>query len=170
MSYKFDRCRVARDAACYGPVRLIARRDAAQQWHIGVAAHRSRTASWRWSATSVASQRAPRPPLCAARSQPWVLAASVPVAHSYATTMAAPTVQAQPLSAPAAPKKSIYPPILIECLPNYVHHLGRISQLLGRPANARAYGKGYRISPDAEEYRVVQRYLLDLEKEDRRIS
>ncbi|XP_045532907.1 uncharacterized protein LOC123720371 [Pieris brassicae] len=95
----------------------------------------------------------------------------MPVAPSYAVMVAAPTVHAQPPRAPEAPKKPAYPPIVIECLPNYVHHLGRIRQILGRPANTRAYGKGYRISPEsADEYRVIQRYLSDLEKEDRRVS
>ncbi|XP_045532686.1 translation initiation factor IF-2-like [Pieris brassicae] len=95
----------------------------------------------------------------------------MPVAPSYAVMVAAPTVHAQPSRAPEAPKKPAYPPIVIECLPNYVHHLGRIRQILGRPANTRAYGKGYRISPEsADEYRVIQRYLSDLKKEDPRVS
>ncbi|XP_045487926.1 protein app1-like [Pieris rapae] len=60
---------------------------------------------------------------------------------SYAAMVTAPTVHAQPPRAPVAPKKPSYPPIVIEFLPNYVHHLGKISQLLGRSANTRAYGE-----------------------------
>ncbi|CAH4034232.1 unnamed protein product [Pieris brassicae] len=73
----------------------------------------------------------------------------MPVVPSYAVMVAAPTAHAQHPRALEAPKKPAYPPIVI----------------------TRAYGKGYRISPEsADEYRVIQRYLSDLEKEDRRVS
>ncbi|CAK1540364.1 unnamed protein product [Leptosia nina] len=95
-------------------------------------------------------------------------------AGAAAAVAAAPTVQARPPRAPAAQPaaaKPRYPPIVVEYLPDWVHHLGEIRRLLGRTANTRSYGRGHRITPETEEeYRVVQRYLSDLQQRDQRVT
>lgn len=71
----------------------------------------------------------------------------------------------QPSTASLKPK---YPPIVVEVLPNWIHHLAAIKQQLGRTANARPFGKGFRFTPvDDEEYRLLQRYFSILEQTER---
>ncbi|KAJ8704171.1 hypothetical protein PYW07_013465 [Mythimna separata] len=68
--------------------------------------------------------------------------------------------------APPQKKPSRYPPLVVERLPNWVAHFKALKELLGRPPNARPYQGGIRFLPESEgEYRVLQRYLTDQEKE-----
>ncbi|KAJ2937520.1 hypothetical protein O0L34_g18665 [Tuta absoluta] len=63
-------------------------------------------------------------------------------------------------------KKPRYPPIVIEKIMAWATHLRTLKEKLGRPINARPFGKGIRIIPtDDTEFRLVQSYLADLEKE-----
>ncbi|XP_075989001.1 uncharacterized protein LOC142984977 [Anticarsia gemmatalis] len=62
-------------------------------------------------------------------------------------------------------KKLRYPPLVVEHLPNWAHHLKELKARLGRAANARPFGKGIRFTPTEDhEHRLIQRYLTELEK------
>lgn len=109
------------------------------------------------------------PPAVARRPPP----AAPPAVPASAPPAASPTAGAPPPpGAPATgvavtkpPSKPRYPPIVVETLPNWVHHFREIQQRLKRVPNARPYQKGVRFSPaDDEEYRCVQSYLSTLEK------
>ncbi|KAL0851468.1 hypothetical protein ABMA28_007265 [Loxostege sticticalis] len=74
-----------------------------------------------------------------------------------------------PQSAPQAVRQQLrgHPPIVVECLPDWVSHFGRLHNLLGHAPNARPYKAGVRFLPHSEaEFRIVQRYLVDLTRED----
>lgn len=65
------------------------------------------------------------------------------------------------------PKTQRYPPLVVERLPNWPHHLSELKKILGRPAYARPFGRDIRFVPeDGDEYRVVQRYLDELQKSE----
>lgn len=69
---------------------------------------------------------------------------------------------------PAQPPKPRFPPLIVEEFPNWTVHFRALRDLLGHAPNARPLGKGLRFTPcSVEEYRVVQRYLYDLEKTER---
>ncbi|CAH2208407.1 jg7474, partial [Pararge aegeria aegeria] len=60
-----------------------------------------------------------------------------------------------------------YPPLVVEKLPNWAHHLRALKAKLGRTPSARPFGKGIKFTPsDEEEYRTIQRYLSELEKSE----
>ncbi|CAK1553809.1 unnamed protein product [Leptosia nina] len=92
---------------------------------------------------------------------------------SYAQLAAAPAADRRPASprpqpaatttaAAAAPR---YPPLVVEVLPDWTTHFRALRDRLGHAPNARPFGRGVRFSPkDGEEYRIVQRYLTELEK------
>lgn len=83
------------------------------------------------------------------------------------------TIVTQPAAAAPAPAaetkkkdKPRYPPLIVEKLPDWPAHFRAVSAKLGHPPNARPYQGGIRFLPESEgEYRVVQRYLTDLERE-----
>ncbi|KAL0819970.1 hypothetical protein ABMA28_007967 [Loxostege sticticalis] len=86
-------------------------------------------------------------------------------------TMTPPTTHQSPpaQSAPQADRQQQrgHPPIVVECLPDWVAHFGRLHRLLGHAPNARPYKAGVRFLPHSEsEFRIVQRYLVDLTRED----
>ncbi|ADD73840.1 gag-like protein [Lymantria xylina nucleopolyhedrovirus] len=102
----------------------------------------------------------PPPPLSPPRS--FASVASEPAAN-------APTSSPQPITQPLyLQPKPKYPPLVVESLPNWHHHLGEIKKQLGRLANVRPFGKGIRFSPTEEdEYQIVRRYLTNLEATDK---
>ncbi|VVC92579.1 unnamed protein product [Leptidea sinapis] len=64
------------------------------------------------------------------------------------------------------PKKPRYPPVVIERLENWSSHFKILAGKLNRPPNGRPYKNGFRFLPDDEtEYRMLQAYFSDLEKE-----
>ncbi|XP_052743890.1 uncharacterized protein LOC128199240 [Bicyclus anynana] len=66
------------------------------------------------------------------------------------------------------PKKPRYPPLVVEQLPNWAHHLRQLKDKLGRAPNARPFGRGIKFIPTEEnEYRLLQRYLTELEKTEK---
>ncbi|XP_026315794.1 proline-rich receptor-like protein kinase PERK9 [Hyposmocoma kahamanoa] len=70
-------------------------------------------------------------------------------------------------TAPPAEKRPRYPPLIVEHLPNWAHHFRELKSKLSRAPNARPYGRGVRFLPrDEVEYRLVQRYLTTLEREE----
>ena len=82
------------------------------------------------------------------------------------------TVQADPTVAPPdgaqAPTKPRFPPLIVEDFPNWTTHFRAIKDQLGHAPNARPLGKGMRFSPGSiAEYRIIQRYLCELEKTER---
>lgn len=90
-----------------------------------------------------------------------------------AATNAPPVSTAPPPPASAAPPqtpivKQRYPPLVVETLPNWSTHFKNIKSRLGRAPNARPFGRGVRFSPSSEEeYRIIQRYLSELERTER---
>ncbi|XP_034839857.1 uncharacterized protein [Maniola hyperantus] len=67
--------------------------------------------------------------------------------------------------------RSAYPPIIVECLPNWTRHFETISRALGHAPNARPLGRGVRFLPrTAEEFRAVQRHLTVAAAQDSAIS
>lgn len=69
---------------------------------------------------------------------------------------------------PPAAKRPRLPPLIVEYLPDWVRHFKNLKKLLNCAPNARPYGKGVRFTPRSEdEYRVIQRYLSDLEKTEK---
>ncbi|CAB3229171.1 unnamed protein product [Arctia plantaginis] len=81
---------------------------------------------------------------------------------------AAPTVDTEMTAATTtqAPRRR-YPPLIVEHLPNWATHMRELKRSLGRAANARPFGRGIRFSPkDDQEFRLVQRYLTALEKNE----
>ena len=72
---------------------------------------------------------------------------------------------AQPQGAQSKPR---FPPLIVEEFPNWTIHFRPLKDQLGHAPNARPLGKGMRFSPaSVEEYRTVQRYLVELEKTER---
>lgn len=123
--------------------------------------------------------RRPPTPECAATDPPAeapaadrLFAAVASAASRPRTPVAAdaPATVAQPDAQPPTSTKG-YPPIVVECLPNWTVHFAAIRGQLGHAPNARPLGKGVRFIPRSpEEYRVVQRYLVGAMAEDPAIS
>lgn len=66
----------------------------------------------------------------------------------------------------ATQSRGKYPPIVVEKLPNWTHHLATLKGLLGYTPNARAFGTGIRFIPKSgDEFRTVQRYLVEKKRE-----
>lgn len=97
---------------------------------------------------------------------------SLPQPRSYANAAAEPgpstaqpaQLRASPSSDIPQPKTQRYPPLVVESLPNWPHDLGEIKKILCRAAYARPFGHDIRFPEDGHEYRVIQRYLSELEK------
>ncbi|XP_050552515.1 nascent polypeptide-associated complex subunit alpha, muscle-specific form-like [Spodoptera frugiperda] len=94
-------------------------------------------------------------------------------AAAAATTTGTPAPAAPPTPKPRSPttpcapppKKTRYPPLIVEKLPNWVEHFTALKRRLGHAPNARPFGKGVRFTPRSdEEYRAIQAYLAELEK------
>lgn len=65
---------------------------------------------------------------------------------------------------PEAARKTRYPPLVVEELPEWTTHFKELKKMIGRAPNARPFGQGVRFTPtDGEEYRVIQRYLAAVE-------
>lgn len=78
---------------------------------------------------------------------------------------AAPAAAAPPATAPPATSKPRLPPLIVEVLPNWATHFKTLCERIGHAPNARPYGRGVRFTPcSEEEYRIIQRYLFELEK------
>ncbi|CAK1593815.1 unnamed protein product [Parnassius mnemosyne] len=66
-----------------------------------------------------------------------------------------------------APTMAKYPPIIVECFPDWTKHFKILQQILGHAPNTRPFGKGVSFRPQTEqEYRRIQKYLVDISKED----
>ncbi|KOB69996.1 Gag-like protein [Operophtera brumata] len=75
------------------------------------------------------------------------------------------SVAPPPDSGPAPIQKIRYPPLIVESLTNWSTHFKTLKERLGHAPNARPFGKGVRFSPEtANEYRMIQAYLTELEK------
>ncbi|CAH2094955.1 unnamed protein product, partial [Euphydryas editha] len=78
----------------------------------------------------------------------------------------------QPVAATrATTHRSPYPPLVVECLPNWTKHFKALKEKLGHIPNARPFGKGVRfLSKTEEEFRKVQSYLVSAAAKDPAIS
>lgn len=86
------------------------------------------------------------------------------VASCAASELPLPTPAPQ-LPAAAEIKKPRYPPLVVEVFPNWASHFRELKGRLGHAPNARPFGNGVRFTPEsAEEYRLIQSYLVGLEK------
>ncbi|CAK1556473.1 unnamed protein product [Leptosia nina] len=142
-----------------------------------------------------ARYRAPAAALAAPIAAPAVRSAHTPSAAPTssaepATTIDAPRSFAQLAAAPAAGRRPAsplpqtstattaaaaatprYPPLIVEVLPEWTTHFRALRDRLGHAPNARPFGRGVRFSPKyGEEYRTVQRYLTELEKNQKHSS
>ncbi|KAL0860960.1 hypothetical protein ABMA27_009491 [Loxostege sticticalis] len=120
------------------------------------------------SSTPTPTPRTKTPPSVTDRPTYAAKAASPPPPMGLTTP---PTTRQSPpaQSAPQAVRQQQrgHPPIVVECLPDWVAHFGRLHRLLGHAPNARPYKAGVRFLPHSEtEFRIVQRYLVDLTRED----
>lgn len=80
-----------------------------------------------------------------------------------ATCAPAKVPQSPPTKLPPRPR---YPPLIVEHLPDWAFHFKELKKRMGHAPNARPFGKGVRFMPrEEDEYRAVQRYLTQLEKE-----
>lgn len=71
---------------------------------------------------------------------------------------------------PSAPRSS-YPPLTVECLPNWTRHFEALRGILGHAPHAKPLGRGVRFLPkSAEEFRAIQRYLVQAASTDPTIS
>ncbi|XP_069363740.1 uncharacterized protein [Maniola hyperantus] len=120
--------------------------------------------------------RSPPPPTAAAdenASTSFADAARTPSQPQNTATSTASSSQGPPPTASSdgaakAAKTPRYPPLIVETLPNWAHHLRQLRAKLGRAPNARPFGKGIKFSPTEDhEYRMIQRYLSELEKTER---
>ena len=98
--------------------------------------------------------------------------ATTTFADALRTARQSPTVQTGPTAAPQegaqAPPKPKFPPLIVEEFPNWTAHFRALKDKLGHAPNARPLGKGMRFTPGSvEEYRIIQRYLCELEKTER---
>ncbi|GBP53893.1 hypothetical protein EVAR_96571_1 [Eumeta japonica] len=58
-----------------------------------------------------------------------------------------------------------YPPIVVQCLPNWTRHFSLLRKILGHPPNARPFKSGVCFLPaTAEEFRITQRYLQSMSR------
>ncbi|XP_035457146.2 uncharacterized protein LOC118280864 [Spodoptera frugiperda] len=107
------------------------------------------------------------PPLHGATPVPTYAAAAAATATGTPAPAAPPTPKPRSPTTPCAPapKKTRYPPLIVEKLPNWVEHFTALKRRLGHAPNARPFGKGVRFTPRSdEEYRAIQAYLAELEK------
>lgn len=80
-------------------------------------------------------------------------------------TAAATTTASTSVPTPSKPR---LPPLIVEEFPDWTRHFRAIKDLLGHAPNARPFGKGIRFTPSSIlEYRIIQKYLCDLEKSQR---
>ncbi|CAK1550849.1 unnamed protein product [Leptosia nina] len=101
-------------------------------------------------------------------------ATTIDAPRSFAQLAAAPAAGRRPASplpqtstatTAAAAATPRYPPLIVEVLPEWTTHFRALRDRLGHAPNARPFGRGVRFSPKyGEEYRTVQRYLTELEK------
>ncbi|KAL0901052.1 hypothetical protein ABMA27_006377 [Loxostege sticticalis] len=121
------------------------------------------------SSTPTPTPRTKTPPLttdrptyaakAASPSQPRGLTSPPPTTHPSPPAQSAPQAVRQ--------QQRGHPPIVVECLPDWVSHFERLHKLLGHAPNARPYKAGVRFLPHSEaEFRIVQRYLVDLTRKD----
>lgn len=132
------------------------------------------TASWPRDSTSYAELASPTEAVSTSRPQSpqpgpsglsYAAAVSIP---QQARNSPPPTTTA--ISQPTAPR-STYPPLTVECLPNWTRHFEALREVLGHAPNARPLGKGVRFLPkSADEFRAVQRYLVQAASTDPTIS
>ncbi|XP_050549758.1 uncharacterized protein LOC126910697 [Spodoptera frugiperda] len=107
------------------------------------------------------------PPLHGAAPVATYAAAAAATATGTPAPAAPPTPKPRSPTTPCAPppKKTRYPPLIVEKLPNWVEHFTALKRRLGHAPNARPFGKGVRFTPRSdEEYRAIQAYLAELEK------
>ncbi|XP_050550448.1 histone deacetylase complex subunit SAP130-like [Spodoptera frugiperda] len=107
------------------------------------------------------------PPLHGAAPVPTYAAAAAATTTGTPAPAAPPTPKPRSPTTPCAPppKKTRYPPLIVEKLPNWVEHFTALKRRLGHAPNARPFGKGVRFTPRSdEEYRAIQAYLAELEK------
>ncbi|CAK1550574.1 unnamed protein product [Leptosia nina] len=105
-------------------------------------------------------------------------ATTIDAPRSFAQLAAAPAAGRRPASplpqtstatTAAAAATPRYPPLIVEVLPEWTTHFRALRDRLGHAPNARPFGRGVRFSPKyGEEYRTVQRYLTELEKNQKR--
>ncbi|XP_059046163.1 serine/arginine repetitive matrix protein 1-like [Achroia grisella] len=98
-----------------------------------------------------------------------------PATPTPATTAPAPQMPSQGKVADTgvepATGRGKYPPIVVERLPNWTRHFDQLRRVLGEAPNARPYGTGVRFLPRTdEEFRAVQRYLIEASEKDPTIS
>nr|XP_034826944.1 uncharacterized protein LOC117984436 [Maniola hyperantus] len=142
------------------------------------------SASWPKDSTSYAGLASPTsrdvPMLSPQPSTSYAAAAAAPRTPCHSPPPAAPTApqRSSPTTVPAAAMDSSqpaplssYPPLVVECLPNWTRHFEALRGVLGHAPNARPLGRGMRFLPkSAEEFRAVQRYLTQAAAQDSTIS
>lgn len=95
--------------------------------------------------------------------------APTPIISSAASAAAAAVAVTATGATVTAPRK--YPPLVVECLPNWMRHFENLRRVLGHAPSARPLGRGVRFLPQTEEeFRAVQRYLTEEAERDKAIS
>ncbi|XP_045782400.1 mucin-5AC-like [Maniola jurtina] len=138
------------------------------------------SASWPKDSTSYAGLASPtnhdEPMMSPQPSTSYAAAAAAPPTPRPAAPTAPqrepPTTAPATATGPSQPApRSSYPPLVVECLPNWTRHFEALRRILGHAPNARPLGRGMRFLPkSAEEFRAVQRYLTEAAAQDSAIS